>query len=110
MHETDRTSTGVALLRQAVGQIQSSTSAIESELELAARLPIERLPTLLLRVRSLAGIARDAAQMAEETLHVMVGAAPPIPSLAPEDAAKGTARHRRAETEPGEETDPGGAW
>ncbi len=111
MHATDTSqSPGVALLRQAVGHAQSSIAALCAELEAARCASPERLPLILMRARSLGGIARDAAQLLDETLLAVIGAAPPVPSLCPEDAAKGTGPHRRPATEPSEETDPGSAW
>src|SRR5262249_52599665 len=112
MHATDPSqSTGVALLRQAVGHARSSIAALCAELDLARRAEPERLPLIVMRARSLGGIARDAAQILDETLLAVIGAASPVPSLCPEDAAKGSGpHHRRAETEPSEETDPGSAW
>ncbi len=107
--ELSTSSPGLDLLRQAVGQVHSAVGAIVAELELADRMAPDRLPALVMRVRSLARIASDAVKIVDDALLEVVGAAPPIPSLCPEDAAKGTGRHRRMETEPGEETDPGSA-
>jgi hypothetical protein len=107
--ELSKSSSGVDLLRQAVGQAQSAICAVAAELEHVNHVAPERLPALLMRARSLARIAREAIAIADDALFAVVGAAPPVPNLCAEDAAKGSGRHRRAETEPGEETDPG-SW
>lgn len=97
------TPVGVDLLRHALGQTQSAIAAVLAELEFATP---ERWPGTLARTLSLVAIARDAAAIAAESLHAVAGAAPPIPDLQLARSPEGSARHRRAESEP--DTEP--AW
>lgn len=81
---------GTDLLGQALEHTRSALAAVIAELE---QVTADRWPGSLARVRKLAGIARDAATIAADTLQEVAG--PQLPARRP------PRRHDRPGTEPG---------